>query len=93
MIALVSLDIAGIFASFLIDLHICEHGGDKGFERRPWVRSEEVIDAFSLMFSCLFMAELLGSVFAFGFAYVYSSPPGLCGDGVRRDVRADRTVE
>ena len=41
------------------------------------MRSEEVIDAFSLMFSCLFMAELLGSVFAFGFAYVlhsYSNP-------------------
>ena len=73
-----TLDIAGIFASFLIDLHICEHSGEKGFERRPWVRSEEVIDAFSLMFSCLFMAELLGSVFAFGFAYVFIPIPILC---------------
>lgn len=66
VLILVSLDIACIFADFLISLHICEHGREKGFKRRDWVMVGDVLGYVSLTFSCLFMAELLGSVFAFG---------------------------
>ena len=67
VIALVSLDVAGIFADFLISLHICEHKSDKSFDRRGWERTDDVLDKVSLVFSCLFMVELLASVWAFGF--------------------------
>lgn len=66
VLVLVSLDIACIFADFLISLHICEHSRDKGFRRPDWVLVSDVLGYVSLTFSCLFMAELLGSVFAFG---------------------------
>jgi hypothetical protein len=48
-------------------LHICEHSGEKGFNERAWSRADKSLDDVSLVFSCLFMAELLGSIFAFGF--------------------------
>jgi len=72
VIALVAADITCIFADFLISLHICEHSGEKGFNRRAWQTADDVLDYVSLAFSCLFMAELLGSVFAFGFNYFRS---------------------
>ena len=67
VLGLVSLDIAGIFADFLISLHICEHSGEKGFNKKSWVQASSTLGDISLAFSCLFMAELLASVFAFGF--------------------------
>lgn len=70
VLVLVSLDIACIFADFLVSLHICEHTGEKGFKRRDWLMVNDVLGSLSLSFSCLFMAELLGSVFAFGLGYV-----------------------
>ncbi|EXJ77426.1 hypothetical protein A1O3_09652 [Capronia epimyces CBS 606.96] len=69
VILLVSADISCIFADFLISLHICEHAGDKGFDLRAWQKANDVLGFISLAFSCLFMAELLGSVFAFGLEY------------------------
>jgi len=72
VIALVSADVSGIFADFLISLHICEHAGDAGFNLKAWQRADDVLDVVSLVFSCLFMAELLASVFAFGFSYFRS---------------------
>jgi hypothetical protein len=66
VIILVSLDVAGIFADFLISLHICEHAGEKGFHQKQWERVDEVLDIISLVFSCLFMLELLCSIWAFG---------------------------
>ena len=75
VIVLVSLDISSIFANFLIQLHVCEHTcGDKaeaGFDARPWAQAVEVLAVFSLLFSSLFMLELVGSFFAFGPRYVY----------------------
>ena len=68
VIILVSLDVAGIFADFLISLHICEHAGEKGFHQKQWERADEALDIVSLVFSCLFMVELLASVWAFGFS-------------------------
>lgn len=67
VIVLVAADISCIFADFLISLHICEHGGEKGFDREAWQTADDVLDYVSLVFSCLFMAELLASIFAFGF--------------------------
>ena len=66
VLALVSLDVAGIFADFLISLHVCEHGGEKGFDSVSWERVSSVLDAMSLVFSCLFMVELGLSLWAFG---------------------------
>lgn len=66
VLVLVSLDISCIFADFLIELHVCEHGGEKGFDTKSWLDTIAVLGHVSLTFSSLFMAELLGSVFAFG---------------------------
>ena len=66
VLALVAVDIACIFATFLITLHVCEHGGEKGFSRRKWKDVDEVLSGVSLTISCLFVAELIGSLFAFG---------------------------
>lgn len=60
---LVTLDVAGIFADFLISLHICEHSKE---DMRTWRRVNESLGIISLIFSCLFMVELLCSIFAFG---------------------------
>lgn len=62
---LVTLDVAGIFADFLISLHICEHSRD-GEDMSGWKRVNEGLGVLSLVFSCLFMGELLCSCFAFG---------------------------
>ncbi|ETI21826.1 hypothetical protein G647_05895 [Cladophialophora carrionii CBS 160.54] len=69
VIVLVAADISCIFADFLVSLHMCEHGGDTGFDLYAWRQVNQVLGYMSLVFSCLFMAELLGSVFAFGFHY------------------------
>ena len=68
VLALVSLDVSGIFADFLISLHICEHSGEKGFNRKAWEKADDALDVVSLIFSCLFMLELMLSVWAFGFS-------------------------
>lgn len=66
VITLVSLDVCGIFADFLISLHMCEHAGE---DLRVWVNINKALGALSLAFSCLFMVELLCSVYAFGLQY------------------------
>lgn len=69
VIILVSLDIACIFADFLVSLHICEHSKEKGFRKKSWLTAEDTLGAASLVFSSLFMLELLASIFAFGLGY------------------------
>lgn len=66
---LVTLDVAGIFADFLISLHICEHSNQ---DMSGWTAIKEGLDVFSLVISCIFMVELLCSIFAFGFGYFKS---------------------
>lgn len=67
VLILVSLDVSCIFADILISLFICEkscgsgHRAPKGLED-----AQEVLGIVSLVFSCLFMAELLASIWAFG---------------------------
>ncbi|KAL2400292.1 hypothetical protein ABEF93_006921 [Exophiala dermatitidis] len=77
VILLVGLDISCIFADFLISLHICENAGDEKFDYKDWQKANEALGYVSLAFSCLFMAELLGSVFAFGFDYFRSNSTSL----------------
>jgi hypothetical protein len=74
VITLVSLDIAGIFANFLISLHVCEHSGEKGFNKEAWIRTEDALDVLSLVFSCAFMLELCLSVWALGWVLATTSP-------------------
>lgn len=77
VLLLVSFDVACIFADFLISLWICEHtscgggGAEKGTGARGVERLGEVQEALgvvSLVFSCLFLAELVASLWAFGLA-------------------------
>ena len=67
VILLVAADIAAIFADFLISIHLCEHSGEKGFDEKGFRMANKVLSWLSLSFSSLFMAELICSVFAFGF--------------------------
>jgi hypothetical protein len=66
VIILVSLDITCIFADFIISLHVCEHRRDKGFNKKAWTETEDILGSFGLVFSTLFIVELLASLFAFG---------------------------
>lgn len=66
---LVVLDVAGIFADFLISLHVCEHSNE---DMSGWKDVNEGLDIFSLVISCIFMVELLSSIFAFGLSYFRS---------------------
>ena len=76
IICLVSLDLLGIFADIFINLYTCEEG-----EPGPvWDEVRNVLGIAGLIFSCLFMVELILSVWAFGWrsAWLYStrlSPP------------------
>ena len=67
VIVLVAVDVACIFAGFLVALHVCEASGDAGFRAAPWQRAIAGLGVASLVVSSLFVLELLGCVFAFGF--------------------------
>ena len=70
VLLLVSLDVSCIFADFLISLYVCEHscGKDEGLNK-DLERAQGALGMVSLAFSCLFMVELLASVWAFGLQY------------------------
>ena len=66
---LVSVDVACIFADFLINIYLCEH--ECCHYRSEYQDLHNTLDALgiiSLVFSCLFMVELMASIWAFGFA-------------------------
>ncbi|KAK3714437.1 hypothetical protein LTR37_007743 [Vermiconidia calcicola] len=68
VLLLVSLDVSCIFADFIFQIFSCEGRVDSH-------DGEIVLDALgivSLVFSCLFMTELVASVWAFGFGYFRS---------------------
>lgn len=64
VIFLVCVDVFCIFADFLISLHTCEHPKAS----KVWYKVDDVLDHVSLVFSCLFMLELILSIWAFGTA-------------------------
>lgn len=66
VLVLVILDICCIFATFLLELHLCEHDHDEGFNAEEWRQAIEALAHVSLAFSSLFMAELLARLMAFG---------------------------
>ncbi|OCK81457.1 hypothetical protein K432DRAFT_442360 [Lepidopterella palustris CBS 459.81] len=68
ILLLVSLDVSCIFADFVINLFTCEARSPKS----GYNTALEVLGIVSLVFSCLFMVELLASVWAFGNEYFKS---------------------
>ncbi|KAK7420764.1 hypothetical protein QQX98_002568 [Neonectria punicea] len=68
VLALVSLDVLSMIADFILKLFKCEQvksGTD-------WDLALDVLGSMSLAFSCLFMVELIASVWAFGWNYFNS---------------------
>ena len=65
---MVGVDVICIFADFLISLHLAEHEcGEKPREKnKGYHKAKEALEFVSLAFSCLFVVELLASVWAFG---------------------------
>lgn len=71
VLLLVSMDVGCIFADFLISLYICDQScgkGDNVGEGLP--KAQDALGIVGLVFSCLFMFELLASIWAFGFRCV-----------------------
>ncbi|MCJ1412360.1 hypothetical protein MMC19_006454 [Ptychographa xylographoides] len=73
VLLLVSLDVSIIFADFLISLYTCDHscGKDENADEE-WRDAQDALGVVSLVFSCLFMFELLASIWAFGLPYFKS---------------------
>ena len=71
VIAMVAADVGGIFASFIIDQYLCDHECCQYMTRyRNLHDAQDALEYLSLIFSCLFMVELLCSVWAFGLPQV-----------------------
>jgi hypothetical protein len=70
VLTFVTLDVSSIFADIFIALYMCEEGRHENPHRLDPVR--EGLSIVSLVFSCLFMLELLASVWAFGWRYFRS---------------------
>ena len=69
VLLLVSLDVSCIFADFLISLYICDHKCEKGESVGDgFHEAQDILGIVSLIFSCLFVVELLASIWAFGFS-------------------------
>ena len=67
VLLLVSLDVSCIFADFLISLYVCEHSCGRDESYNPdLLTAQDALGIVSLVFSCLFMVELLASIWAFG---------------------------
>ena len=67
VLLLVSLDVSCIFADFLISLYICDHEcGKRKDVSKSLPEAQDALGIVSLIFSCLFMLELLASMWAFG---------------------------
>jgi len=68
ILALVSLDVLGIFADIFLNLYECEEG-----KQSPKIdKVRNALGIAGLVFSCLFMAELTMSFWAFGWSYFTS---------------------
>ncbi|MCJ1484699.1 hypothetical protein MMC06_004872 [Schaereria dolodes] len=73
VLLLVSLDVSCIFADFLISLFLCESScGKEEAAGKDFKEAQIILGVVSLLFSCLFMVELLASIWAFGLPYFKS---------------------
>ncbi|KAL4731115.1 hypothetical protein ACLX1H_000075 [Fusarium chlamydosporum] len=68
VLTLVSLDVLSMITDFILNLFKCEQGR-KGSD---WDLGLEILGSISLAFSCLFVVELIASVWAFGWKYFNS---------------------
>jgi len=68
VLGLVTLDVLAIIADFILNLFKCE--SEK--EGPEWDTALNALGILSLAFSCLFMLELIASVWAFGWSYFHS---------------------
>ncbi|KAK5688900.1 hypothetical protein LTS10_000879 [Elasticomyces elasticus] len=65
ILALVSVDVTAIFAELVLDVLICEG-------RVPYKNgtiAQDILGILNMVFSCLFLVELVASVWAFGWTY------------------------
>jgi hypothetical protein len=67
VLSLVTLDVLGIFADIIINLYECDQ---KTVDPR-WDEARDALGLLGLGCSCLFMLELLLSIWAFGWGYVF----------------------
>lgn len=72
ILLLVSVDVACIFADFLIETHTCELKQKHQHVNVGWERAQEALSLVSLVFSCLFMLELIAATLSFGLSYFSS---------------------
>ncbi|KAI9664513.1 MAG: hypothetical protein M1821_005959 [Bathelium mastoideum] len=74
VLALVTVDVASIFADLVIQTFQCERPsrGAGGGEDAKLADALEALGLVSLVISCLFLVELAASVWAFGFSYFRS---------------------
>ncbi|CAD6441337.1 15246c73-b5ab-4eeb-ab8f-a38edd2a07b2 [Sclerotinia trifoliorum] len=71
VLLLVACDLIGIFADIVINLYQCDN--DKEGKTDPiWNEVRVGLGIAGLVFSCLFMLELIASVWAFGWSYFRS---------------------
>ncbi|KAM0229954.1 hypothetical protein ACHAP5_011498 [Fusarium lateritium] len=68
VLTLVSLDVLSMIADFILNLFKCEQGKKSS----EWDIALEILGSISLVFSCLFMVELIASIWAFGWKYFKS---------------------
>lgn len=68
VLVLVSLDLLGIFADIFIALYTCEEGQPS----KTWDIVRDRLGIAGLVFSCLFMLELMLSIWAYGLRYFNS---------------------
>lgn len=77
VLLLVALDVCCILTDFLISLFICERAGAKNENKSDSLaEAQAILGIVSLVFSCLFVAELIASIWAFGFKLL--SPRQAC---------------
>ncbi|KAG8356285.1 hypothetical protein FVEN_g5984 [Fusarium venenatum] len=68
VLTLVSLDVLSMIADFILNLFKCE----QGVKGSNWDLALEILGSIGLVFSCLFVAELIASIWAFGWEYFNS---------------------
>jgi voltage-gated hydrogen channel 1 len=68
VLLLVALDLLGIFADIIINLYQC----DAESSSPQWSDARQFLGLAGLVFSSVFMAELLLSIWAFGWRYFHS---------------------
>lgn len=71
ILILVSVDVACIFADFMIEIHTCELKQKHKHVDVGWKTAQETLSIVSLVFSCLFMLELIAATLSFGLRYVH----------------------